>query len=89
MSNEVAALPAGREWFTPEEIGRLVGRSAFRVREWCRLRRIAARKRATGRGKYLGWEICREAVLYYLNHGLLPIRQPTSDIAPEILLAGQ
>ncbi len=64
----VAVRP--REWFSPEEIGRMIGRTADCVRDWCRMGRIGARKRATGRGSYLAWEIHTDALAEYLDHGL-------------------
>jgi len=64
---------AAREWFSPDEVARLVGRAAYSVREWCRLGRIQARKRDCGRGRYLAWAIHVDQVRFYLDHGLRPI----------------
>ena len=33
-----------RQWYSVDEFARIVGRSEFTCREWCRLRRIAADK---------------------------------------------
>lgn len=68
-------ISATRQWFSTDEMARLVGRAAYSVREWCRLGRIQARKRACGRGRHLSWEIHWEEVQRYLNHGLRPVPQ--------------
>jgi hypothetical protein len=39
-----------KEWYTTEELARLLGKAEFTVREWCRLGRIRAAKRQSGRG---------------------------------------
>lgn len=39
-----------REWYTVEEFAHIVGRSEFTCRQWCRLGRIEANKKASGRG---------------------------------------
>lgn len=62
-----------KDWYSVAEVAAQLGRAAFTVREWARKGRISARKRACGRGRYLSWEISGEAVLFYLNHGLLPV----------------
>lgn len=60
-----------REWYSIEEFARIVGRSAFTCREWCRLGRVQARKKASGRGAYAAWCISHEELLRYQREGLL------------------
>ena len=61
-----------RQWYSIEEFARIVGRSEFTCREWCRLRRIAAEKKASGRGKHAFWAISHDELLRYQRDGLLP-----------------
>jgi hypothetical protein len=63
-----------QEWYTTEEFARLVHKAEFTVREWCRLGRVKAEKRASGRGKFCAWVVSHEELLRYRRAGLLPQR---------------
>ena len=62
-----------KEWYTTEELARLLGKAEFTVREWCRLGRIRAEKRQSGRGAYPAWVISHEELLRYQKEGLRPL----------------
>jgi len=70
-----------KDWYSVEEFARLVGRSEFTCREYCRLGRINARKKASGRGKHAGWVVAHEELLRFRREGLLPDRraQPNTE----------
>lgn len=61
-----------KDWYTTEEFARLVGKAEFTCREWCRLGRIGAQKRRSGRGKHCSWAIGHAELLRYQREGLLP-----------------
>jgi hypothetical protein len=64
-----------REWYSVEEFARIVGRAEFTCRKWCRLGRIKARKKDSGRGAYASWTISHEELQRYQREGLLRIHQ--------------
>lgn len=64
-----------KEWYTTEEFARTVGRAEFTVREWCRLGRVKAEKRQSGRGAYPQWVIPHAELLRYRRDGLLPTQR--------------
>jgi len=64
-----------REWYSIEEFARLVGRSEFTCRQRCRLGRIAARKKACGRGAHAFWAIAHSELERFQREGLLPAKQ--------------
>ncbi|HUY89406.1 MAG TPA: helix-turn-helix domain-containing protein [Pirellulales bacterium] len=61
-----------REWYTTEEFARAVGLSELTIREHCRLGRLGAVKRQSGRAPHRAWAISRRELLRYQQHGLLP-----------------
>lgn len=78
---ELIKRQAVREYYTPEEFAKIVGREAFTCREYCRLGRIRAAKKSSGRGKHASWVISHAELLRYQREGLLPDRrrQPKTD----------
>jgi hypothetical protein len=66
-----------KEWYSVEEFARIVGRAEFTCREWCRLGRIRAEKRLSGRGAYPSWVISHAEMLRYQREGLVPLGKPS------------
>ena len=75
MLRELTQRQAVKEYYTPEEFARIVGREAFTCREYCRLGRIRAQKKASGRGKHAAWVIPHAELLRFQREGLLPDRR--------------
>jgi hypothetical protein len=71
----LAQRQAVKDWYTTDEVARILGnRSEFTVREWCRLQRIHAQKKGSGRGKHQSWAISHEELLRIQREGLLPLK---------------
>lgn len=62
-----------RSFYNVAEFAKLVGKSEYTVREWCRLYRINAEKSDSGHGDSKAWKIPANEVERYRDHGLLPI----------------
>ncbi len=67
---------AVREWYTTHEFARTVGKAEFTIREYCRLGRLKAEKRMSGRGAYPAWIVSHAELLRYQREGLVPFRRP-------------
>src|SRR5208283_4125967 len=63
---------AVREWYTTHEFARMVGKAEFTIREYCRLGRLRAEKRGSGRGAYPAWVISQSEFMRFQRDGLLP-----------------
>jgi hypothetical protein len=61
-----------RDWYTTQEFAKLVGKAEFTIREYCRLGRLQAEKRQSGRGAYQQYVISNAELERYRRHGLLP-----------------
>jgi hypothetical protein len=72
---------AVKAFYTPEEFARLVGRDAFTCREYCRLGRIRAEKKVSGRGTHASWVIPHDELLRFQREGLLPDRRRQPNTA--------
>ncbi len=71
--NTLIQQRAVKDFYSTHEIALILGKAEFTVREWCRLGRIRAQKRACGRGPTQEWMISHEELVRYQNHGLLPV----------------
>jgi excisionase family DNA binding protein len=69
----VVAQRAVKEKYTVAEVAEVLGRTPFTVREWARLGRIRAVKRACGRGRSQEWMISHEELTRIRDEGLLPL----------------
>lgn len=61
-----------RDWYSVEQFARLVGRSEFTCREWCRRGQIQAHKKQSGRGAHSGWAISHGEFERFQREGLRP-----------------
>ncbi len=80
MLTQLVERQAVKEFYTPEEFARLVGREAFTCREYCRLGRIHALKKSSGRGKHASWVISHAELLRFQRDGLLPLPHRQSSV---------
>ena len=60
-----------KDFYEIEEFAKIVGKSCFTCREWCRLGRIHADKKLSGRGAYARWVVSHQELLRYQREGLL------------------
>lgn len=60
-----------REWYTTQEFARAIGKAEFTVRQYCRLGRLNAEKRRSGRGAYPQWVLSHAEWERYQREGLL------------------
>ena len=61
-----------KEWYSTAEVADLLDRAEFTVREWCRLGRVRAEKKKSGRGRAGEWIISHDELTRVGNEGLLP-----------------
>ena len=61
-----------KDFYEVEEFARIVGRSEFTCREWCRRGRIQAQKKQSGRGAHATWAISHAELQRYQREGLRP-----------------
>ena len=62
-----------KDYYSTAEVAKVLGKAEFTVREWCRLCRVYAEKRQTGRGRAKEWMISHEELTRIQNEGLLPM----------------
>ncbi len=62
----------GKDWYSTAEVAALLGKAEFTVREWCRLGRVDAEKKKSGRGPASEWIISHVELTRVRNEGLRP-----------------
>jgi hypothetical protein len=62
-----------KDWYSTGEAAEILGKAEFTAREWCRLGRVHAEKKGSGRGKYQSWVISHAELLRIQREGLLPL----------------
>ena len=75
----VVEKPPTKEWYTPDEVAKILGKSKLTIREHCRFGRINAKKRQAGRGATSEWAISHAEVTRIQNEGLLPLTKHVPD----------
>lgn len=68
-----------QQHYSVAEFAVLVERAEFTVREWCRLGRLNANKKTSGRGPHKGWVISHAELLRFQRDGLLTPSEPSSQ----------
>ena len=61
-----------KEWYTTAEVATILSKAEFTVREWCRLGRVHAEKKKSGRGVASEWIVSHGELTRVRNEGLLP-----------------
>lgn len=77
---ELVQQRVAQEWYSTNEVAKILGKAKFSVREWCRHGRIHCRKKNSGRGKYQSWVISHEELQRIQREGLLPVEKSRTTI---------
>src|SRR5262249_45730827 len=75
LLNQPVQQPPVKDWYPTAEAAHLPGRAEFTVREWCRLGRVHAQKRRSGRGRSREWVLSHAELLRIQREGLLPLAE--------------
>ena len=62
-----------QDWYDTKTVAEILGKSAYSIREWCRLGRVRAEKRSCGRGTSKEWMISHGELMRIKAEGLLPL----------------
>jgi hypothetical protein len=63
-----------RDWYTTQEFAQAVGKAEITIREYCRLGRLRAEKRQSGRGAHPQWVLSHAELERYRRNGLLSLK---------------
>jgi hypothetical protein len=80
-----AAQPIAKEFYSTQEVAKLLGKRPYTVREWCRLGRVHAEKTHAGRGLDEEWRVSHVELTRIQNEGLLPVAKSSAIPVPRRL----
>lgn len=66
-----------KDRYSTSEVAKLLGKSDYTVREWCRQGRVAASKKAHTRGAHAEWLVDHAELTRLRNEGLRPVPKPS------------
>jgi hypothetical protein len=81
MLTALVARQTIKDFYSTDEFAQIVGKAEFTVREWCRLGRIRAEKRRSGRGAHTAWVVSHQELIRYEREGLLPIARGNTALS--------
>jgi len=78
-----------KEYYTTQEVAKLLKKRPYTVREWCRLGRVEGEKSHSGRGLDEEWRISHSELTRIQNEGLLPLKKTSVVRRPSHLVLGR
>lgn len=81
LQRQSATVASAKEYYTTDEVAKILGKRRYTVREWCRLGRVVGEKAQFGRGQDNEWRISHAELKRIQSTGLLPI-QNSADVGP-------
>jgi hypothetical protein len=61
-----------KDWYSTAEVGAILSKSDYTVREWCRQGRVRASKRPCGHGNSKEWIVSHDELTRLRNEALRP-----------------
>ena len=75
MLEKLLAERTDRDWYDIDEAALVLGLDPWTLRNYCRLGRVHADKKRSGRGRHKSWIISRAEIQRVQREGLLPFKR--------------
>lgn len=85
LQRQSATAASAKEYYTTDEVAKILGKRRYTVREWCRLGRVVGEKAQFGRGVDNEWRISHAELKRIQSDGLLAIRENIDAEPPRLL----
>lgn len=73
LADLIGAKDLMQEYYSTTDLAKILQKAEWTVREWCRLGRVRASKRRSGRGRAKEWMVSHEELKRIKSEGLLPL----------------